>query len=176
MDIRNNKGYTGIDVSIAILIFVILVPLIMGVAYNISKSGNYTDQKAFAINVATNSLETAKTVSKIENVYSKTEDIPENLEGDTLLTKLTTTMQNIDTNNQPAIATENGKESIFFVVTDQKNNRYKVKIDVTDYIDTLDPTPDGAKHNVVKKVITKVTFSTGNKEQNIEISTVISKY
>lgn len=172
MDIRNNKGYTGIDVSIAILIFVILVPLIMGVAYNISKSGNYTDQKAFAINVATNSLEAAKTVSKIENVYSKTEDIPENLEGDTLITKLTTIIQNIDTNNQPAIATENGKESIFFIVTDQKNNRYKVVTDVVDYADTIS---EGSK-NVVKKITSKVYYSTGNKEQNIEISTIITKY
>lgn len=176
MNIRNNKGYTGIDVSIAILIFVILVPLIMGVAYNISKSGNYTDQKAFAINVATNSLETAKIVSKIENIYSKTEDIPENQEGDTLLTKLTTTMQNIDTNNQPTITTENSQESIRFVVKDQKNNRYKVQIDVQDYIDTLDSQPDDAKRNVVKKVTTKVYFSTGKTEQNIEISTVVSKY
>ena len=175
MNIRNNKGYAGIDVSIAILIFVILVPLIMGVAYNINKSGNYTDQKAYAINVATNSLETAKTVSKIENIYSKTADIPENQEGDTLLTKLTTTMPNIDTNNQPDIATENGKESIFFVVTDQKSNRYKVQIDVQDYIDSLEPTPDDAKRNVVKKVTSKVYYSTGNKEQNIEISTIITK-
>ena len=176
MNYRSNKGYTGIDISIAIIVFVILVPLNMAIAYNISRSGNYTDQKSYAVNVASNTLEIAKSVGKLENVFSKNADEPETVVGDTYLTKLTSTMQNIDTNNQPAITTENAQESIFFVVKDTKNNRYKVQIDVVDYVDTLDPIPDGAKRNIIKKVTTKVTFSTGGTAQNIEISTVISKY
>lgn len=172
MNFRNNKGYTGIDISIAIIVFVILVPLIMAIAYNISRSGNYTDQKSYAVNVASNTLEIAKSVGKLENVFSKNADEPETIVGDTYLSKLSSTMQRIDANNIPDII----DNSIKFTVTDQKNNRYKVKIDVVDYVDTLDPTPDGAKRNVVKKVTTRVEFSTGGIEQNIEISTVLSKY
>lgn len=172
MNFRENKGYTGIDISIAILVFVILVPLIIAIAYNISSSGNYTDQKAYAVNIAANTLEIAKSVGKLENVYSKTADTPQTIVGETYITKLSSTMQRIDANNTPSIV----NDKITFVVTDEKNNRYKIQTEVTDYVDTLDPIPADAKHNVVKKVTSKVYFSTGKTEQNVEISTIISKY
>ena len=92
MNFRENNGYTGIDISIAILVFVILVPLIIVIAYNISSSGNYTDQKAYAVNIAANTLEIAKSVGKLENVYSKTSDTPQTIVGETYLTKLSSTM------------------------------------------------------------------------------------
>ena len=36
MNLRNNKGYTGIDIAIAMIIILIFVPTIFGIVYKYS--------------------------------------------------------------------------------------------------------------------------------------------
>lgn len=171
MNLRNNRGYTGIDISIAILILVILIPIIGGIIYNISSDGNNINKKTYAVNLATNVLEIAKGIDDIKYVYSKTEEAPEDSELKSFLYFLNNKIQNKLTN--PAIQTEDEKQYIIFTVADQKGNHYKVKIDVTDYSEVT--TSQNPKSNVVKEVKTNVTYNIGKKNQNIEISTVINK-
>ena len=176
MDLRNNKGYTGIDISITILILIILIPVITGMAYNIGKSNSGIEQKSYAITEASSALEVAKSVTNIENIYSKKSDTPKVVvEDDDYIKKLKSNFQDklVDSMQEPQIKEEEGNEKIVFVTKDKNDKQYKILIDVEDFANT--GTIEGAKKNIVKKITAKVIYRIGNKTENIEISNVISK-
>mgnify|MGYP004568333481 CR=1 FL=1 len=60
MNIKNNKGYFAIDASVAMIILLIVVPLIAGMIYNITKANSSMARKAEAVNIAVNSIEAIK--------------------------------------------------------------------------------------------------------------------
>lgn len=172
MNLRNNKGYTGIDISVTILILVILIPVIAGMAYNIGKSKNSIDQKSYAVFAASKVLETAKSVVSIKNLYSTSSDTPEVLEAsDDFLEKLESNFEDVLADD--ILVPQIEDESIIFTIKDKKNNLYEVKIDVVDFADM--GIINEAKANIVKKVTVKITYSIGNNEEFVEISTIISK-
>ena len=176
MNLRKNKGYTGIDISITILILVVLIPVIAGMAYNIGKSKSSMEQKSFAIAEASNALEVAKSVKKIENIYSKDADLPESVVADDdYIEKLKSNFQDklVDATQLPQIKEEEGTESIIFTIKDKNDKHYKIVIDVEDFQDMN--VIEGAKKNIIKKVTAKVIYSMGNNLKNVEISTIISK-
>lgn len=169
--LRKNQGYTGVDISISILVLVILIPIIGGIVYNISKAGNGLSQKSYAINVATNILEIAKSIDDIKYVYSKTDEEPEESETKSFIYFLNNRIQSKISDAQ--IQTVDGDEHIVLTVQDQKHNHYRAIIDVVDFADvTSSPDP---KNNIVKEVKANVTYSVGSKLKNVEISTVVSK-
>lgn len=171
MNFRNNQGYAGVDISISILILVILIPILGGIVYNISKSGDNINKKTYAMNLATNILEVVKGIDEIEYVYSKSTEAPENSETKSFIYFLNSKIQNRLSDAQ--IQTIDGNEYIVFTVQDQKHNHYKAVIEVTDFVDTT--SIENPKRNVVKKVNTNITYNAGGKIQTVQISTVISK-
>ena len=176
MNLRNNKGYTGVDILITILILVILIPVIAGMAYNIGKSKSSIEQKTYAVSNASNILEIAKSVESIKNIYSTLSDTPETIEtSDDFIEKLQSNFQDelAEETDEPQINEEDGEESIIFTIKDENGRLYKAKIDVEDFADT--GSIEGAEKNIVKKVTAKITYSVGNKLENIEISTIVSK-
>ena len=60
MNLREEKGFTGIDISIAVIIILIFIPTIFGVIYNSSKSRQIANRQATSINKAVEILEEAK--------------------------------------------------------------------------------------------------------------------
>ena len=172
MNLRSNKGYTGVDISISIIILVLLVPIIGGITYNISKTGNDMNKKTNAISIAENVLELAKNIEDIKYVYSKESDSPEDDDAEkNYITSLTNNIQNRLT--APEIKNENGKESLIFSVKDEDENHYKIIIDVEDFADYTDI--ENPKKNLVKKVNAEVIYSVGQNTDSIEIATIISK-
>lgn len=171
MNLRKNHGYTGVDISVSILVLVILIPIIGGIVYNISKAADNMNRKSYAINLTTNILEIAKSIKDIKYVYSKTDEAPENSETKSLVYFLNNKIQNRLSNAE--IQTLDGNECIVFTVEDQKHNHYKAIVDVIDYANVT--TEQNPKSNVVKKVNANVTYSVANKLQTLEISTIISK-
>ena len=63
MNLRNNKGYTGIDISVAMIIILIFIPTIFGIVYNLQKVRAKSEREANSINVATDVLEIAKSIA-----------------------------------------------------------------------------------------------------------------
>ena len=175
MNLKNNKGFAGIDVSIAIIILLILVPVIGGITFSITKSGNDMEKKTYAMTIATRVLEEAKSINNLENIYSKNADVveenPDNIYITNLINNIETTLE--DNRYLPKIVTENSKDMIQFSMLDVKENLYKVVIDVDDFADYT--TIENPQKNIVKKVTAKVTYSLGKKTDTIEISTIISK-
>ena len=60
MNFRNNKGFTGIDISVAVIVILIFIPTVFGIVYNMQKTRVKTERQAEAVDIATNILETVK--------------------------------------------------------------------------------------------------------------------
>lgn len=157
MNLKNNKGYVLTDISIAVIILLILVPVIMGIVYNMNSTRNAADIKAGALNIATNALEAAKgtdldsedfrglVLTEVKNIY----DANSNKDKDT------------------EIDNENGTATIYL-----KNASYQLLFEVKDYADDEENHPN-AFENMVKTVTATVSYRIRGQEQSINIKTVI---
>ena len=63
MNLKNNKGVLGIDISVAVIIIFILIPIITGMIYNINKTNANIKRKSQALNIAINCMEIYKSQS-----------------------------------------------------------------------------------------------------------------
>lgn len=160
MNFKSNKGYTGADISIALIILLIFIPTIGAIIFNITLANNNTKRKVNAMNFATSILEIAKETDydklKLENTEEKEE----------FLDKI---------NEKFGITSENGE----FSLKDENNTSYKVKVTITKYIDTEeyasshDSTDE--KKDLVKTITTEVEYPIGNETKKVNVSTVIKK-
>ena len=160
MNFKSNKGYTGADISIALIILLIFIPTIGAIIFNITLANNNTIRKVNAMNFATSILEIAKETDydklKLENTEEKEE----------FLDKI---------NEKFGITSENGE----FSLKDENNTSYKVKVTITKYIDTEeyasshDSTDE--KKDLVKTITTEVEYPIGNETKKVNVSTVIEK-
>ena len=147
MNLKSNKGYLGVDISIAVIILLILVPTIMGIVFNINRTQNEEDIKAGALNLAVNTMEISKGIDMTELTPNK---IIENLSQDLYSGQI-----------------ENSAVNPIVVTTSKAV--YKVGISVTDY---KDENPE-ATENIVKTVKATVTYKIRGEEKTIELSTVV---
>lgn len=60
MNLKNNKGVTGVDIAISIVILIIFVSFIAAMFYNLSKSSKELERKTTATNLAIEIIETMK--------------------------------------------------------------------------------------------------------------------
>lgn len=150
MNLKSNKGYVGIDASIAVLVLLILIPTITGMIYNVNKTNNLIDRKTEALSIAINTIETAKGLG-LEALGK--ENVIQDLKDD-LYSEL-----DIEEENVTLIKNE---------------NTYKIEIDIQDYADTEEGKAQSAIEGVSKIINVKVIFKSGKEQKNIELSTVIS--
>lgn len=73
MNLKNNKGYTGVDISIAMIIIMIFIPTLLAISYSIQKTSNEVKRKAEAVFIATEILESTKGMS-FENLDNMEEE------------------------------------------------------------------------------------------------------
>ena len=62
MKLRDNKGITGVDISVALVIVVLFVGIIATLTYNFSVSSQEINRKSEAINIAIQKVEELKTI------------------------------------------------------------------------------------------------------------------
>ena len=62
MNLKQNKGVVGVDIAIALIVLMILIPLITGLIFNVNSSSNSTKTKSQALNIAVNTLEIANEI------------------------------------------------------------------------------------------------------------------
>ncbi|OKZ57581.1 MAG: hypothetical protein BHV99_01155 [Clostridium sp. 26_21] len=60
INFKNNKGITGIDATIAVVILIIFVPLVTSLFGNIANTSKKINRKATATNIAIQAIEGAK--------------------------------------------------------------------------------------------------------------------
>ena len=62
INFKSNKGITGIDATIAVVILIIFVPLVTNLFSNITNTSKKIDRKATSINIAIQAVEGAKLI------------------------------------------------------------------------------------------------------------------
>ena len=150
MKIKNNKGFVGVDTSIAIIILLIFIPTITAMIYNINKENKNVERKSQALNFAVNVMETAKGIGTKDLTLENMEKEITNLYSDEI-------QQNSNTT-----------DGIINISKDDVN--YNLTITIQDY-NEID---DTVAQNKAKQVKVIVTYLSGGKEQKIELSTAIS--
>lgn len=150
--LRSNKGYTGIDISIAMIIILIFVPTIFGIVYNLQKSRIKTEREATAVGIAVDILEIAKTLNynDLNLIEGEFKSILDN--------KYEVSGQNSNTENDA-----------YYTFISGNDNRYKIQVSVLKY------TPENISNtdDFVKQVKVIVTYPIENTTNSIDISTVI---
>ena len=150
MKIKNNKGFVGVDTSIAIIILLIFIPTITAMIYNINKENKNVERKSQALNFAVNVMETAKGIG--------TKDL---------------TLENMEkeiTNLYSAEIQQNSNTTDGIINISKDDVNYNLTITIQDY-NEID---DTVAQNKAKPVKVIVTYLSGGKEQKIELSTAIS--
>ena len=155
MNLRNNKGYVITDVSIAVIILLILVPVIMGMVYGIGASKLATEVKSEAINIAINTIEESKLLPFDENALdNKSPEVY-------ILNNVQSKIYHVEHMS----VDENEKNAV--INTDKAS--YKLEIQVTDY-NTINTEAD---ENIVKMVKATVEYKIRGETKKVELSTVI---
>ena len=85
MNIRNSKGFTGIDISIALIVIVIFVSIIANILYNFEVQSKAVERKSQATSIMIDILEYAKNTNfddvNTENLIVYKEQKYNNLKG-----------------------------------------------------------------------------------------------
>ena len=162
MNLRNNKGYTGIDISVAMIIILIFIPTIFGIVYNMQKTRARTERQVVAVNIATDILEIVKSLN-YENV-----DVSEEGELNNLLKQrytLSSYNSNIDTQE------EKFSQYSYYTFVGTNNEHYRIQVGILNHFPEGEENTDGTGY--VKQVKVIVTYPVGNTTKNINISTVV---
>lgn len=130
MSFKNEKGYTGIDIAISVVVLFILVSLISFLSYGFNSSAKELELKSEALKIAIDEIETVKS---------------------------SMTMDKINTLNTEIEETQSEGFYRSFIIEDYANIR------------------SGKIPGLVKKVTVKIQYKFKNKEQTVELSTLISK-
>ena len=149
MNLKNNKGYVGVDISLAVIMLLIIVPTVMGIVYNLNISKNATNIKADAVSIAVDAIEVAKgleikdiTVENIINEFCSQYDEGTIRSGD-------------------------------IAIISNDTASYKLSMNVADFSETTRGTEINAHENIIKTVKATVTYKIGNQEKTLDLSTVI---
>lgn len=159
MNFRNNKGFTGIDISVAVIVILIFIPTVFGIVYNMQKTRVKTERQVEAVDVATNILEIAKITPYNEN-YNTTLNANITQKGYTATSKLETDVENGEQNFNYLYYSYTGKNDIHF----------RTQVEIQKYIPQGQ---DQSAPDLVKIVKVTVTYPIGNEFKTIDISTLI---
>lgn len=155
MNLRNNKGYVLTDVSVSIIILLIMVPVIMGIVYQINITQRTIETKTEAINIAINAIEAAKGISVEELDEEKIIDVIKE-----------------DNNKTYRVIDDADDSKKIILKTFDKNSEdkfsYQLSLNVDDFGVTLGENP-----NVVKTVGAVVKYRIKGEDKEIKLSTVV---
>ncbi|MCI8444766.1 MAG: hypothetical protein HFJ37_06465 [Clostridia bacterium] len=138
MNLKSQKGYTGIDIAISVMVIFIFVSLIALLIYNVNSTSQKIELKSEATYIAIDEIEAIKNES-------------------------------FATYEERSVASGNSEEQ---AEVEGKEGFYKTII-VEDYTDIQGN--ENKIPNLVKKITVRISYMFQAKEQNIEISTILSK-
>lgn len=142
MKAYSEKGYTGVDVAIAVIVLTMFISLIAVLIYRFNSSSGELQKKSEALVIAIDEIEKVK--FKGFETYEK-------------MNKETTE----DENGQSLIKQETGKDGFYKTIS------------VQDYTDIEGN--EGKEKDIVKRVTVTISYMFQGKEQNLELSTILSK-
>ena len=155
MNLRNNKGYTGIDISVAMIIILIFVPTIFGIVYNLQKTRARTERNAIAVSTAVDILEIAKTINYSNVVISENSEFISQINNDYLNLQIS----------------EDTEDTVTCTYIDDNNVHYRIEVNITNQYPS--EIQESEKRDYVKKITVTVDYPVGNTTKSINISTIL---
>lgn len=156
MNLRKNNGFTGVDISIAMIIILIFIPTVFGITYNVQKNNKAVNRKSKSVSIATDILETAKTYSKTNIKIEENEDF-----ANSMLEK------NYEKVGENQITDKETKIIYSYSGDTGDEEHYKIEISLT--------YPYDEENTLVRKIKVTVEYPEGNLAKKIDISTVLQK-
>ena len=169
MNFRNNKGYTGVDISVAMIIILIFIPTIFAVVNNIQRINAKAERQANAVNIATDILEIAKSLNYdgVETVISETDPDSKKAFTNLLSTKYGTPQYETIASD----VEEENYDYVYYSYSGEKNVHYRIQIGLWKY----KPEETQASPDLVKKIKVTVTYPVDKNTKTLDISTVVQK-
>ncbi len=155
---KKNNGFTGVDISISIIVILIFVPTIFGVVYNIQKTNVAITRKNNAVNIATDVLETVKSEQYSDITVS----------GSKLITDLNKKYAKSSYTNKEK--EENGYNYIYYSTNGNKNESYQIQLGIKNYYPS-----SSQKNDYVKEIKVRVFYFFGNSVKDIDIGIVVKR-
>ena len=144
--LKNEKGVTGVDITIAIILITIFVAIIATLFFNIRKTSSDIERRTQA---------TAYAVSIIEQIKANGFDALPTVSDGT----------NIITGYEDKYIQDNGVDTPYYQI-----------IRVEDYSEIVESTgEEEIQPDVVKKITVTIAYKSGNENQEISLSTSMSK-
>ena len=144
--LKNEKGVTGVDITIAIILITIFVAIIATLFFNIRKTSSDIERRTQA---------TAYAVSIIEQIKANGFDALPTVSDGT----------NIITGYEDKYIQDNGVDTPYYQT-----------IRVEDYSEIIESTgEEEIQSDVVKKITVTIAYKSGNENQEISLSTSMSK-
>ena len=147
---KNQKGYTGVDIAISVVVITIFIALIGTLVFNFNSGSNEIEYKSKALDYAINEIERLKALD-INN------------------------QEIIDAETATSDGTASENE---ILDKNDKGTGYYEKIEVVDAKDIMSDSDLGGRAGVsglVKKVTVTVSYQFRNQIKSVELSTIISK-
>lgn len=167
MKFKNNKGITGVDLSVALIIIVLFVGIISSLVYNFAVSSRNINRKATATDIAIYKIEKIKQNFINNNGVTEPDDYGNILYEYAELNEST------------------GDITLHDASTDAYKTPYKVETKIikyahyneSSYIQGLSNEDKDRilQENLLKIVEVTVSYSSGNKEENVQIKTAITR-
>ena len=156
MNFKSNKGVVGIDIAIAMIILMVTVPTMFGIAYNVTKDNNYARRESYAVKIATEIIETAKATEFDEISFKSDSLFIEELD------KNYKKSSKLDSETEEEIY-----EYTYYTCEGNDEEHYQIQIGLSKNGD------ETSQQDLAKKIKVTVIYPVGNKEKEIDISTVI---
>lgn len=155
---KKNNGFTGVDISISIIVILIFVPTIFGVVYNIQKTNAGIERKTNAVNIATDVLEIVKSEQYSDITVSNS--------------KLVTDLNNKYTKSSYTNKEkeEDGYNYIYYSTKGSNSESYQIQLGIKNYYPSSSKTED-----YVKEIKVRVFYFFGNSVKDIDIGIVVKR-
>ena len=146
---KNQKGYTVVDIAISVVVITIFIALIGTLVFNFNSNSNEIEYRSKALDYAINEIERLKTldINNQEIIDSET-------------------------------ATSEDKVEEKEILDNDKGTGYYEKIEVVDAKDIMSDSDLGGRVGVsglVKKVTVTISYQFRNQLKSVELSTIVAK-
>lgn len=145
MKIKDEKGFTGIDITVAVIIIMLFMTLIGTIFYNITASHRQLERKTEATYIAIDVMEKLKAQNYDDLIVS-------------------------EYNSNKITDEEYEKNKTAKILKDAIEEGYSLKVTIKNY-----NTPEENGYDLVKIITVKVEYKVGKNTENVELKTTVTR-
>lgn len=145
MKIKDEKGFTGIDITVAVIIIMLFMTLIGTIFYNITASHRQLERKTEATYIAIDVMEKLKAQNYEDLIVG-------------------------EYNSNKITDEEYEKNKTAKILKDAIEEGYSLKVTIKNY-----NTPEENGYDLVKIITVKVEYKVGKNTENVELKTTVTR-